>query len=81
MATRKRSESAEPEQDRVWQRGRLEAGRFVLRFDQQSKASYATAELATAAGLAIKTRLPGVQVSVLNSELQTTPVVEPPDAG
>lgn len=78
MASLKRGESDEPEQVRLSQRRRPDAGRFVVRVDRQSKASYTTAELAYAAGLDIKTRHPVVQVSVYDSEEQTTTDVQPP---
>jgi hypothetical protein len=53
------------------QRKRPERGRFLLQIDRQTKASYDTEESAVAAGLAIKTRHPVVQVSVYDT-VQTT---------
>jgi hypothetical protein len=44
-----------------------ETGPFLLQVDRQTKASYATAETAAAAGMAIKTSHPHVQVSIYDS--------------
>jgi hypothetical protein len=49
------------------QRKRPETGRYLLQADRQTKASYATAETAEAAGMAIKTAHPLVQVSIYDS--------------
>ena len=64
--------------DNLSQRKRPETGRFLLQVDRQTKGSYATVETAAAAGLAIKTAHPVVQVSFYDSlECQNT-VVELP---
>jgi len=61
------------------QRRRPEAGRYLLQVDRQTKGSYTTAETAVAAGMAIKTGYPLVQVSVYDSiDCQTTMVETPP---
>jgi hypothetical protein len=49
------------------QRKRPEAGRYLLQVDRQTKASYNALETAEAAGLAIKTNHPIVQVSVYDT--------------
>jgi hypothetical protein len=60
------------------QRKRPEAGRYLLQVDRQTKASYPTVELAEAAGMAIKTGYPHVQVSIYDSvECQNTLVELP----
>jgi len=46
---------------------RKEAGRYLLQVDRQTKASYDALETAEAAGLAIKTNHPIVQVSVYDT--------------
>jgi hypothetical protein len=53
----------EPE-EKLSQRKRPEVGRFVLQVDRQTKGSYATAETAYAAGLAIKNDFPLLHVTV-----------------
>ena len=66
--------------DRLSQRKRPETGRYLLQVDRQTKASYTTIETAQAAGMAIKTSHPVVQVSVYDSvECQNT-LVELPAA-
>jgi hypothetical protein len=66
--------------ERLSQRKRPETGRYLLQVDRQTKASYATAETAQAAGMAIKTGHPLVQVSIYDSvECQNT-LVELPAA-
>jgi hypothetical protein len=66
--------------DRFSQRKRPETGRFLLQVDRQTKASFATAEMAGTAAMAIKTDHPVVQVSVYDSvECQNT-LVELPAA-
>lgn len=62
------------------QRKRAEIGRYLLQVDRQTKASYATAELAGAAGLTIKTGHPVVQVSVYDSVECSNTLVELPAA-
>jgi hypothetical protein len=55
------------EQEAFSQRKRPESGRFLLQVDRQTKGSYATAEAAETAGMAIKKGHPIVQVSVYDS--------------
>lgn len=62
------------------QRKRPEAGRYLLQVDRQTKGSYATAEGAEAAGLAIKTGHPIVQVSIYDSVECANKIVELPAA-
>ena len=54
----------EPSPDMFTQRKRPEVGQFRLQVDRQTKGSYATAEAAEAAGLAIKKAHPIVQVAI-----------------
>ena len=61
--------------DRFSQRKRAETYRFLLQIDRQTKGSYPTAELASAAGLAVKTRHPVVQVSVYDTTESTNTLV------
>jgi hypothetical protein len=63
----------EPE-EKFSQRKRPEIGRFVLQVDRQTKASYPTAEVAHAAGAAIKNDFPLLHVTVYDSveHAQTT---------
>jgi hypothetical protein len=49
------------------QRKRKETSRYLLQVDRQTKSSYDTPESAEAAGLAIKTSHPIVQVSVYDT--------------
>jgi hypothetical protein len=49
------------------QRKRPEAERFILQVDRQTKGSYPTAEIAFAAGLAIKNSFPLLHVTVYDS--------------
>jgi hypothetical protein len=68
-----------PETDeRLSQRKRPETGRYLLQVDRQMKASYPTLEAAQAAGLAIKTSHPIVQVSVYDSIEYRNTLVELP---
>ena len=53
--------------ERFSQRKRPEAERFVLQVDRQAKGSYPTAEIAFAAGLAIKNDFPLLHVTVYDS--------------
>lgn len=46
---------------------RPELGRFLLQVDRQTKGSYASAEAASIAGLAIKKNHPVVSVSIYDS--------------
>jgi cell division protein FtsN len=62
------------------QRKRPETGRYLLQIDRQTKGSYETAETAEAAGLAIKTGHPVVQVSVYDSVECQNKLVELPAA-
>jgi hypothetical protein len=62
------------------QRRRPEAGRYLLQVDRQTKSSYPTTESAEAAGLAIKTAHPLVQVSVYDSVECLNKLVELPAA-
>jgi hypothetical protein len=70
-----------PETDeRLSQRKRPENGRYWLQVDRQTKASFATAETAQAAGLSIKARHPIVQVNVYDSVDCQNTLVELPAA-
>jgi hypothetical protein len=60
------------------QRKRPERGRYFLQVDRQTKGSYATAETARAAALAIKKNYPIVQVSVYDSVNNSNTLVEAP---
>jgi len=79
---RKLPESTDPgpEPGELSQRKRPEAGRFLLQVDRQTKGSYATAELAEAAGIAIKTGYPHVQVSIYDSVEYKNAILELPAA-
>ncbi len=64
----KMPEKTEPErEEKLSQRKRPEAERFVLQVDRQTKGSYPTAEAAHAAGLAIKNDFPLLHVTVYDS--------------
>ena len=54
-------------EEKFSQRKRPEAERFILQVDRQTKGSYATAEAAHAAGLAIKNDFPLLHVTVYDS--------------
>jgi hypothetical protein len=66
--------------ERPSQGKRPETGQFLLQVDRQTKASYATAETAAAAAMAIKTRHPHVRVSVYDSVECRSTIVELPAA-
>jgi hypothetical protein len=66
--------------ERLSQRRRPEAGRYLLQIDRQTKGSYATAETAIAKGMTIKTGYPLVQVTVYDSVDCQTTLVEVPAA-
>ena len=66
------------EDETISQRRRPEVGRFLLQVDRQTKGSYATAEAAQTAGMAIKANHPIVQVSVYDSVDTTNTLVELP---
>ncbi|MDQ2080649.1 hypothetical protein RA307_10685 [Xanthobacteraceae bacterium Astr-EGSB] len=88
MATRptgtisvKRSASVEDLDDDMFsQRRRPDMKRFRLQIDRQTKSSYDALEDAQAAGLAIKTAHPVVQVSIYDSTAGETHMVEAPKA-
>ena len=70
MASRqmKMPEKTETEwEERFSQRKRPEVERFILQVDRQTKGSYPTAEIAFAAGLAIKNGFPLLHVTVYDS--------------
>lgn len=57
---------------------RPELGRFLLQVDRQTKGSYASAEIASIAGLAIKKRHPVVSVSIYDSVETINTAIELP---
>jgi hypothetical protein len=64
----KMHEKTDPEpEERLSQRKRPEMGRFLLQVDWQTKGSYPTAEVAHAAGAAIKNDFPLLHVTVYDS--------------
>jgi hypothetical protein len=78
-------EKSEPEKEKevddvFSQRKRPERGRYLLQVDRQTKGSYAAAEAAHAAALAIKKAYPVIQVSVYDSVDNTSTIVEVPAA-
>jgi hypothetical protein len=84
MATRqiKMPEPAEPAPETpvasLSQSKRPELGRFLLQVDRQTKGSYASAEAASKAGLAIKKSYPVVCVSVYDSIETVNTAIELP---
>ena len=62
------------------QRKRPEANQFLLQVDRQTKSSFETSEAAHAAGLAIKTAFPVVQVTVYDTKTNVSTLVERPAA-
>jgi hypothetical protein len=62
------------------QRVRPDAGPYRLQVDRQTKATYLTQEAAEAAGLAIKSGHPIVQVSIYNSAEGLNKIIELPTA-
>jgi hypothetical protein len=60
------------------QRRRPELGRFLLQVDRQTKRSYASAEDASTAGLAIKKSYPIVSVAVYDSVDNINTAIELP---
>src|SRR5262245_37891326 len=75
MPEKGEAESAPPQPS---QYKRLDAGRYLLQVDRQTKGSYLTIEAAQAAGLTIKKAHPVVHVSVYDTiETQNTTVALP----
>lgn len=60
----------------IGQRKKLEAGRFLLQVDRQTKSSYTTAEAAEQAGLAIKKGHPIVRVAIYDTVDCVSKVIE-----
>ena len=75
---REASDPAPETDEHLSQRKRPENGRFWLQVDRQTKSSYPTVETAEAAGLAIKTGHPLVQVVVYDSIECRSTVVDLP---
>ena len=64
----------------VTQRKRPDGGRFRLQVDRQTKESYTTYEAAEAAGMAIKTAYPVLQVAVYDGVDNVSKILELPKA-
>jgi hypothetical protein len=79
-AVTRKPEADEPLLAAPSQRARPEAGPYRLQVDRQTKASYLTQEAAEAAGLAIKSGHPIVQVSIYNSAEGLNKIIELPTA-
>jgi len=62
----------------VTQRKQADSGRFRLRVDRQTKASYATYEAAEKAGLGIKKEHPILQVAVYDGVEGVNKIIELP---
>jgi hypothetical protein len=77
---REAGDPAPENEERLSQCKRPETGRYLLQVDRQTKASYATAETAEAAGMAIKTGYPLVRVSIYDSVECRNTLVELPSA-
>jgi hypothetical protein len=75
--TKKRA-SEEPAEERLGQEKTPEKGPFRLQVDRQTKDSYATYEEAEAVGLALKKRLPIVQVVVYDAVKGERKIIELP---
>ena len=79
--TAKRSVTVdEPDDEQFSQRRRPDVKQFRLQIDHQTKSSYETLADAQAAGLAIKTAHPIVQVSIYDATAGVTHIVEVPPA-
>jgi hypothetical protein len=76
----KKTDVEDPPVELFRQRKRPESGQFLLQVDRQTKSSFATSEAAHAAGLAIKTAYPIVQVTVYDSKASVSTLVELPAA-
>ncbi|MGE0036179.1 MAG: hypothetical protein AB7S93_11125 [Xanthobacteraceae bacterium] len=59
---------------------RPELGRFLLQVDRQTKGSYASADAASIAGLAIKKKHPVVSVSIYDSIETVNTAIELPSS-
>ena len=77
--TTKAPEPVEPV-ERFTQRKRPELGRYLLQVDRQTKGSYAESAAAEAAGLAVKTKHPIVQVTVHDALEGVSKIIELPTA-
>jgi hypothetical protein len=72
-------ELPEPAQEQLaGQHKRPERGRYLLQVDRQTKESYANSEAAGAAGLAIKTKYPILQVVVYDAVESVRKTIEAP---
>ena len=71
-------EPAEPALVLFPQRKRPELGRFLLQVDRQTKGSYQESEAVEAAGLAIKTGYPSLQVVVFDAADSSSKAIELP---
>jgi hypothetical protein len=70
----------EIERDLFPQRKRSEVGRFLLQVDSQTKRSFATADAAETAGMAVKKGYPVVQVAVYDSVESLHKLIDLPQA-
>ena len=81
MPERKTPDNADSEPEEFFsQRKRPELGRYLLQVDRQTKSSYQTAELAEAAGLAIKKEYPILHVTVYDTVQSASTIVALPAA-
>jgi hypothetical protein len=80
MAVRNTSEGManldHPAHEHLGRRKRPEQGRFHLKVDRQTKASYETNEAAEEAGLAIKNRHPILHVEVFDAVTGVRKIIE-----
>ncbi len=78
--TARHSDAAEPAQELFSQRRVPDIKQFRLQVDRQTKSSYDSMETAEAAGLAIKTAHPVVQVSIYDVIAGENRLIELPSA-
>jgi hypothetical protein len=67
---------SDPAHEHLGRRKRPEQGRFHLKVDRQTKASYETNEAAEEAGLAIKNRHPILHVEVFDAVTGVRKIIE-----
>ncbi len=74
------ADADQPAPEEFRQRKRPEQGQFRLQVDRQTKASFATLEVAEKAGLAIKKGHPNLQVAVYDGVNNVNKIIEVPAA-
>ena len=78
LADAEHSDPQGPDLEVHGQKRREELGRYWLQIDRQTKGSYASAEAAEAAGMAIKTKFANLQVAIYDRDESSNRILEVP---